>query len=74
MSLGNSLDPAFFNLDLFFCAISRANEWARTFICSFIYTSVAALILALQKMLLKAAFIYEKFFNSQKYHQLLFFF
>ena len=41
---------------------------------SFIYTLVVALILALEKMLLKAAFICEKFFNSQKYHQLLFFF
>lgn len=36
MSLRNALDFAFFNLDLFFCAISRANIWVRTFIYNFV--------------------------------------
>ena len=60
MSLRNALDFAFFNLDLFFCAISRANIWVRTFIYNFVIESRtffvtldAALVSASQTMLLK---------------------
>ena len=52
--------------------MSRANEWVRTFIYSFIIetstffvTSDVALISALETMLLKSAFMYEKSFNSK---------
>ena len=52
--------------------MSRANEWVRTFIYSFIIetrtffvTSDVALISALETMLLKSAFMHEMFFNSK---------
>ena len=60
MSLPNALNFGFFNLDLFFCAISRANIWVRTFIYNFVIeartffvTLDAALVSASQTMLLK---------------------
>ena len=70
----------FSNLDLFFCTISRANEWARTFIYSFIsktrtffVTSDLALILALETCYWKMLLCMKRFLIQKQYYQLVFF-
>ena len=84
--LTQCLRLVFFYLDLFFCAISRANERARTFAYSFIIETRTffvnlnvALISALEtcfhgKCFLKSVFMYEMFLTQKQNHQPIFFY
>ena len=66
--IAKRLTLCFFNFDLFFCTISRANEWERTFECNFIIeirTFFVALISELQTKLLKNSFMCKKIFDSK---------
>lgn len=66
--IAKRLTLCFFNFDLFFCTISRANEWERTFECNFIIetrTFFVAFISELQTKLLKNSFMYKKIFDSK---------
>ena len=56
----NASDFSFFDLDLLFCTISGANEWARTFIYSFINETRTFFVTL--DVSLKNCFMYEKLF------------
>ena len=64
MSLRTALDFAFFNLDLLFGTIFRANEWV-ILLYIVLLLKLEHFFVTSDVALLKNAFMYDRFFNSK---------